>query len=73
MAVIELVLALVAGHRDLLGVDDDDEVAGVDVGRVLRLALAAERIGDLGRQPAERLPGSIDESQLRSRLEGVAT
>ena len=40
--VVHLVVELVARDRDLLGVDDDDEVAGVDVRRVLRLALAAQ-------------------------------
>src|SRR4030095_14795398 len=50
MAVVELVVKLVAGDRDLLRVDDDDEVAGVDVRRVLRLRLAAQRVCDLGRQ-----------------------
>ena len=60
MAVVELVVALVAGHRDLLGVDDDDEVAGVAVRRVLGLALAAQRVGDLGREPAEGLALGVD-------------
>ena len=55
VAVVALLLALVARHRHLLGVDDDHEVADVAVRRVLRLALATERVGDLGREPAERL------------------
>ena len=46
---------------DLLGVDDDDEVAGVAVRRVLGLALAAQRVGDLGREAAERLALGIDD------------
>jgi len=40
---------------DLLRVHHDHEVAGVDVRRVLRLALAPQKISDLGREPAERL------------------
>ena len=40
VAVVALALQLVAGDRDLLGVDDDDEVADVAVRRVLRLPLA---------------------------------
>ena len=36
MAVVQLLLELLAGHGDLLGVDDDHEVAGVDVRRVAR-------------------------------------
>ena len=61
VAPVELVGALVAGDRDLLGVDDDDEVAGVAVRRVLGLALAAQGVGDLGRQPAEGLALGVDD------------
>ena len=61
MAVVALVLALVAAHVDLLGVDHDDEVARVDVRRVLRLALAAQHVGDLRRQTAERLAVGVDQ------------
>ncbi len=39
VAVVELLVELLAGDVDLLGVDDDDEVAGVDVGRVVGLFL----------------------------------
>src|SRR5207237_9087678 len=72
MTVIELVVELVAGDGDLLGVDDHDEVAGVDVRRVLRLRLAAQRVGDLGRQATEGLalgvndvPAARDLARLR--------
>src|SRR5436309_1462338 len=61
VAVVELLVELLAGDGDLLGVDDDDEVAGVDVRRVLGLVLAAERVGDLRRETPERLPFGIDE------------
>src|SRR5215207_1698767 len=43
---IALVLSLVAGDGDLLGVHDDDEVTDVDVGGVVGLALAAEHVRD---------------------------
>ena len=42
MPVIGLVGALVAGQHDLLGVDHDDVVAAVDMGRKGRLLLAAQ-------------------------------
>jgi hypothetical protein len=61
VAVVELVGALVPGHRDLLRVDDDHEVAGVDVRRVRRLALAAQHVRDLRRQPPERLALGVDD------------
>src|SRR5262249_60111284 len=54
VAVIQLVVELGAPHGDLFGVHDDDEVAGVDVRRVLRLALAPPRGPDLGRPAAKR-------------------
>jgi hypothetical protein len=68
VAVVPLLVELVAGDLDLLGVDDDDEVAGVDVRCVLGLALAAERVGDLGRQAAERLALGVDEIPLARDL-----
>src|SRR5689334_13673031 len=71
VAVVELVVQLVPGDRDFLGVDDDDEVAGVDVRRVLRLGLAPQRVGDLGRQTAEGfalgvndVPAALDLARL---------
>src|SRR4249919_2912301 len=68
VAVVALLVELVAGDLDLLRVDDDDEVARVDVRRVLRLALAAERVGDLGRETAERLALVVDEIPLARDL-----
>src|SRR5882724_346806 len=71
MAVVELVVQLVAGDGDLLRVDDDDEVAGVDVRCVLRLRLAAQRVCDLGRQATKGLalgvndvPAALDLARL---------
>ena len=61
VAVVDLVLELVPGHRDLLRIDHDHEVTGVAVRRVLRLALAAQRVGDLGRQAAQRPALGVDQ------------
>src|SRR6476646_3406429 len=61
VAVIHLLVELVSRHVDLLGIDDDDEVAAVDVRGVLGLALAAERVGDLRRKAPEGLPLGVDE------------
>ena len=55
---------------DLLGVDHDHEVSGIDVRRVGRLALAAQRIRDLGREPSERLPGCVDDQPLTVSVGG---
>src|SRR3954452_21242525 len=59
--VVHLVLELVPGDRDLLGVHDDDEVARVHVRRVLGLRLAAERVRDLRSQTPQRLSFGVDE------------
>src|SRR5215203_4000191 len=61
VAVVGLLRELVAGDADFLRVDDDDEVTGVDVGRVLRLALAAQRVGNLRCKTTEGLPLGIDD------------
>ena len=61
MTVVILGLRLVAGDTNLLGVDDDDVVAGVDVRRVFRLVLAAQAASDFGGQAAERLVSRIDD------------
>src|SRR2546430_5026302 len=61
VTVVHLVVELVAGDGDLLGVDDDHEVARVDVRGVLGLVLAAERVGDLRSETPERLPFGVDE------------
>ena len=42
VVVVDLLVALAAGEDHLVGVDDDDVVAAVDMGRVGRLVLAAQ-------------------------------
>src|SRR5690554_3298218 len=63
----ELALGLVRGEHDLVGVHDDDVVAGVDVRRERGLVLAAQDAGDLGGHAAEHevlgvddVPGALD-------------
>src|SRR6266487_2846647 len=68
--VVHLVVELLARDRDLLGVDDDDEVAGVDVRGVLRLVLAAQRVGDARRETPEGLPLRVNEAPLALDLAG---
>ena len=70
VAVVALLLALLARHGDLLGVDDDDEVAHVAVRRVRRLALAAQQVGELGRQAAEVLALGVDEHPVALAIGG---
>src|ERR671919_1098614 len=61
VAVVALLLELLPGDGDLLGVHDDDEVACVDVRRVLRLALAAQRVRDARGETAEVLALGVHE------------
>ena len=46
-------ISLDAGKLDLISVDDDHEVTGVDVGRVLRLVLTTKDHGSLGGKAAK--------------------
>src|SRR3546814_1689512 len=68
MPVVNLVLELVAGRLHLLGIDDDDVIARVDVRGVFRLVLAAQAVGNFSGQTAERfvrrvnhVPVALDE------------
>jgi hypothetical protein len=56
-----LLVGLVARELHLLGVDHDDEVAGVHVGGVVDAALAAEKVGHLGGDTSERAIRRIDD------------
>src|SRR5207237_7810556 len=71
MPVVLLLVELVAGDLDLLGVHDDDEVAGVHVRRVLRLPLPAQCVGDLGREAAQGLPLGVHDVPVARDLSGL--
>src|SRR5690606_32540681 len=63
--VVHLVLQLGAGDRNLLRVDHDDVVAGVDVRGVDGLVLAAQAAGELGGEASEGLPSASTRYQSR--------
>jgi hypothetical protein len=69
--VIELLVELLACHAHLLGIHDDDEVAGVDMRRVGGLVLAAEGVGNLRRQPPEGLRLGVDHVPVALDLAGL--
>src|SRR6478736_1244312 len=71
VAVGLLLLELGAGEGDLVGVDDDDEVTGVDVRRELRLVLAPEQDSGLARETAEHDVGRVDDVPRASDLAGL--
>ena len=54
-------LQLVAADGDLVGVDDDDEVAAIDIGRERRLVLAAQQLGCFDGEPAEHHVRGVDD------------
>src|SRR5215210_2988372 len=69
VAVVHLRLALLTRDRDLLGVDDDHEVARVHVRRVGGLALAAQGVRDLGGEAPEGLALGVDEQPVALAVE----
>ena len=57
----QLLVLLVAAEGDLFGVDDDDEVTAVGVGRECRLVLAAQQIGCRDGQATEHHVLGVDD------------
>src|ERR1700679_3533585 len=64
VAAIELLASLHAGDLDLLGVDDDDVIAHIDIRRVERVQLARENAGGMRSEAAERLAGRVQHKPL---------
>jgi hypothetical protein len=62
---------LAAGQRDLGGVDDDDEVATVNVRREGRLVLAPQEDRGLAGQTAEDDVSGVDDEPLALNLAGL--
>ncbi len=54
-AMVDLVMALVAGDIDTVGIDEDHEVAAIDVGSIVYFALAGKDSRKLGREAAQNL------------------
>src|SRR6056297_562669 len=63
-------LGLPGGHDDLVGVDDDHVVAGVDVRCVGGLVLAAQDASDLGAEATENETVSVDDVPVALDLTG---
>ena len=53
VAIVFLVLRLVSGHNDISGVDDDNIITGVNVGREFWLVLAAQTTCDFAGHTTE--------------------
>ena len=66
--VIGLLLQLVAGQADLVGIDDHDMVTAIDMRGEARLMLAAQDIGDDHREAAYHQAVGIDQVPLLFHL-----
>jgi len=65
MVVIHLVGRLATGYMHLVGIDDNNVVAGIYMRRIFRLVLAAQATSDLGGQTPERLACGITSTGSR--------
>ena len=72
MVVVDLLLALAAGEDHLIGVDDDDVVAAVDMGGVGGLVLAAQPHRHDRGEPADDEALGIDHDPLFSTSAGFS-
>ena len=71
MPLVALVLILVAGEHDLLGIHDDDVVTHVDMRGVCRFVLTLEAHGDQRGKPADDETLGIDQHPLFLHLAGL--
>ncbi|CAD5956182.1 protein of unknown function [Streptomyces sp. KY75] len=71
VAVRHLLGLLVARQVNLVGVDDDDEVAHVHVGGVDRLVLTSEEVRSRGGQTAQDDVLSVDDVPLARHISGL--
>jgi len=60
-----------AGHAHLFRIDDYDEVAAIDVGRVFGTMLAHQDHRDVTRQPPENLIGGVHYEPILFQLAGL--
>lgn len=64
VAAIELLVSLEAGEDDLLGIDDHDVIAHIDIGGVEGVELAGEDRSGVGGEAAEGLAAGIEHVPL---------
>src|SRR5690349_16449936 len=73
MAVIDFVGGFFAGYLNLLGIDDDDVIAGIYVRSKFGLVFAAQTQSDFGGQTTERLARCIDQIPVALYSVGFCT
>ncbi len=71
VAIVALVLELAAREHHLVGVDDHNVVAGVDVRGVIRAVLAAETRGDVRSQATNNGPFGVNHDPLFLDVRGL--
>src|SRR5699024_8096048 len=71
VAVIALLLALRTGQRDLVGVDDDDEVTDIYIRSKGGLVLAAQEACNLRSEATEHLVSGVDDVPLALAVTGL--
>ena len=62
--VVHLVGGFRTGNTHLLGIDNDDVIASIDVRGVFRLVLATQAASDFGCQTTQGLAGSVDDEPV---------
>src|SRR5579863_2558995 len=67
----DAIVGLIAGEAHLLSVDHHHVVAAIHVGRVRRLVLAAQAIGDDGGEPSQHHAISVDEQPFLFDISGL--
>ena len=68
---VELLLGLLAGQNSLVAVDDDDEIAAVNIGGIIDLLLAAQQNSSLSSDVAQALAGSVEQIPLALDFSGL--
>ena len=71
MGDVELLLGLLAGQNSLVAVDDDDEIAAVNIGGIIDLLLAAQQNSSLSSDVAQALAGSVEQIPLALDFSGL--
>ncbi|VVO41945.1 hypothetical protein PS704_05952 [Pseudomonas fluorescens] len=64
MGVVDLVGGFSTGYTNLLGIDNDDVIAGVNVRSVLSFMLATQTARDFGGQTTQGLTCSVDDKPV---------
>lgn len=68
---VNLILHFVSGKAQLIRVDDNHIVAGINIRCITRLVLASQRMSNLGAEAAYDFPFSIDDKPLTGYIRRI--